>query len=466
MNRSPLPPRTGRTFTLLLAALAFAASTPTLRALDGDIRVHDPSTVIQCDGRYYVFSTGRGIPILSSDDGWTWKRAGHVFDQVPESVHKAVPLNKDALVWAPDICKRNGHYFLYYSISTWGSSVSAIGLLTSPTLNPADPHYQWTDRGLIVNSVEGEQLNTIDPGVLQAPDGTMWLCYGSYIGDVQVVQLDPVTGLRIGKDSPTPNLSSQSEASDLIYHDGYYYLFVNRGSCCQGANSTYNIRMGRSKVVTGPYLDRYGVDMAKGGGDLFLASAGGQIGPGHFGLLLDDGVEKFSCHYESGPDKHGSILDIRPLLWNDGWPAPGINLGQGTYQIRSKRTGLTLQTTQSKDSQEPLIVQDRYIVHDNQQWTLSPVAGCFTLLNADSKLALQAASTSTGTDHAEVELAAETGAENQLWKIDQVSDGTFRIVSKTTHFALTATASGPESKHLTLAPYTATDTQKWIITTP
>ena len=95
--------------------------------------------------------------------------------------------------------------------------------------------------------------------------------------------------------------SSQSEAADIIFHDGYFYLFVNHGSCCQGRQSTYNIRVGRSKKVTGPYLDKHGEDLARGAGTLFLVAAGTQIGPGHFGLLVEDGVEKFSCHYAAAP---------------------------------------------------------------------------------------------------------------------------------------------------------------------
>ena len=430
-------------------------------ALDGDIRIHDPSTVIQCDGRYYVFGTGRGIPILTSDDGWTWKRFGHVFDKIPDSVHSLVPTNRAAVVWAPDVCRRNGLYLLYYSVSTWGSSVSAIGLMTSPTLNASEAQYKWTDRGPIINSVAGQKLNTIDPGVIQAPDGTLWLTYGSYIGDVEVVQLDPSTGLRLAKDSPTYRLSSQSEASDMIYHDGYYYLFVNRGSCCIGANSTYNIRMGRSKTVTGPFLDRYGVDMARGGGDLFVASAGTQIGPGHFGLIVMDGLEKFSCHYEANPPLRGSVLDIRPLLWReDGWPAAGVNLPKGIFQIYSKRTGENLQVTTSAGRNGPIVRQDRYLARDDQKWEVSPVGGYYKLTGVGSKMVLEI------DDGALIEVAPDKGTDNQLWKIDQVSDGSFRIVSKANKLALTAGVGGENPRAIKMTDYNGEDAQKWIVTTP
>ncbi len=131
----------------------------------------------------------------------------------------------------------------------------------------------------------------------------------------------------------------------MIFHDGWYYLLVTHGSCCAGANSTYNIRMGRARKVTGPFIDNMGIDMLQGGGKLFLGSSGRYIGPGHFGLLdLGNGVEKFSMHYEADLDRGGiSVLDIRPLLWRDGWPAAGDNFRDGTYQIESARTGTALE---------------------------------------------------------------------------------------------------------------------------
>jgi arabinan endo-1,5-alpha-L-arabinosidase len=84
--------------------------------------------------------------------------------------------------------------------------------------------------------------------------------------------------------------------------------------------------------------------MLEGGGKLFAGSRGRHIGPGHFGLLdLGAGVQKFSMHYEADLDRGGiSVLDIRPLLWRDGWPAAGENVREGTYRIESARTGTVL----------------------------------------------------------------------------------------------------------------------------
>ena len=55
-------------------------------ALDGQPGIHDPSTVVMHDGRYYIYGTGAGLPILVSDDGWTWRRAGTLMQSLPAGV--------------------------------------------------------------------------------------------------------------------------------------------------------------------------------------------------------------------------------------------------------------------------------------------------------------------------------------------------------------------------------------------
>ena len=91
-----------------------------------------------------------------------------------------------------------------------------------------------------------------------------------------------------------------------MYHDGWYYLLATHGSCCRGADSGYNIRCGRSRKVTGPFLDAAGIDMIQGGGKLLIGAGGRVVGAGHFGLLdLGDGVQKFSLHWEADLDRGG-----------------------------------------------------------------------------------------------------------------------------------------------------------------
>jgi carboxymethylenebutenolidase len=302
--------------------------------------VHDPSTVVRFHGKYYVFSTGRGAPFYSSPDTITWTREGSVFTAIPDAVHAAVPKNNGTDVWAPDIIRLNNQFYLYYAVSSWGSFQSAIGLATNPVLDPKDPTYKWTDRGVVVTSDGNEDLNAIDPGVILAPDNTLWICYGSYHGSIRVTQLDPKTGLALAPKTLGAPIATarESEASDIIFHDGFFYLFVNHGSCCKGSNSTYNIRVGRARTITGPYMDRDGKPMSEGGGTLFLASDAQRIGPGHFGRVVDydappSGPERFSIHYEADLSRGGrSVLDIRPLQWSpDGWPIAGDNAQAATH---------------------------------------------------------------------------------------------------------------------------------------
>ncbi len=189
-----------------------------------------------------------------------------------------------------------------------------------------------------------EDSNAIDPGVFLDPnDHRLWLTDGSYFGYIRLIELDPKTGKRLRQNEPPRDIAINGEASDMLYHDGWYFLLVTHGSCC--ANSGYNIRVDRSRTITGPFVDNMGIGMLEGGGKLVVGSEGRVIGPGHFGLLdLGDGAQKMSMHYEADLDRGGaSVLDIRPLLWKDDWPIAGDNLKEGTYEIESVRTGTALE---------------------------------------------------------------------------------------------------------------------------
>jgi len=460
--------------------------------------VHDPSTVVRFHGQYYVYTTGRGAPFISSPDGETWTRQGSVFPQIPEDVHAVVPLNNGTDVWAPDLVRVGSQFYLYYAVSSWGSFNSAVALATNPVLDPKDPAYKWTDRGVVVSSDGKEDLNAIDPGVMLAPDGTLWLCYGSYHGTIDLVQLDPKTGLRISPTSPISIVASGSEASDLIFHNGFYYLFVNHGSCCQGQNSQYNIRVGRSRVVTGPYLDRYGEPLTKAPGVLFLAAHDHRVGPGHFGRLLDydssptgaeaDGIERFSLHYEADLTAGGrSRLDIRPLLWStDGWPAAGDNLGEGTYQIVARESENTLEehlptppkppstgtapaaaatAAPAEPLGPPALHLTRYLTLDTEKWTIAPAAGGFyKIVNIGTHDAIGVPAGATGTTP--VEMTPYTGIDGQLWRLEQFPDDSYRIRNKATGLTLAAPGSGKDANNVVAAPFVADDLHRWTITTP
>jgi arabinan endo-1,5-alpha-L-arabinosidase len=290
----------------------------------------DPSSIVKSKDEYWVFYTGRGVPSYHSKDLVKWERGPAVFKTAPDWIATTVPQNRNMSYWAPDIMKIGGRYLLYYSVSSFGKMTSAIGLATNPTLDPDDPAYRWTDEGMVVSTKDGGDHNAIDPAVFRDNDGSLWMTYGSYWTGIKLVQLDPKTGKRIAPDSKLFSIAYNDsiEASFICRHEDYYYLFVNWGSCCQGPKSTYNIRLGRSKAVTGPYLDKSGVDLLHRGGTVFLATTNGPlIGPGHAATLTAEGKDWFTSDFEGDLRMDGrATLAIMPLRWNaDGWPEATVN---------------------------------------------------------------------------------------------------------------------------------------------
>jgi hypothetical protein len=318
--------------TWCASALFLLAGTGSLRAsppnLRGSLGIHDPSAVIKCGNRYYVFGTGQGIISKSSSDKKYWVTGPSVFSAAPAWTSNAVP-GFTGLFWAPDISYFNGQYYLYYACSTFGSQVSAIGLATSPTLDPKDPAYLWTDHGPVIQSGSSVNFNAIDPSVLFDASSNLWMSLGSFWTGIKLIQLDPVTGLANSTNKTvlpiaTDNAGSGDpiEASYLYHRGSFYYLFVNWGACCSGLQSTYNIRVGRSANINGPFLDRNGINMLASGGTLFLASTGKFLAPGQVGIITDNGSNFFGYHYLDANNNAAPTFDFEPLSWtSDAWPA-------------------------------------------------------------------------------------------------------------------------------------------------
>jgi len=311
-----------RLFSVLLTLTALLPATEPVGRRD--LRIHDPSTIVQADGTWWIFGTGRLLNAARSTDLQHWKKLPSPLSAPPAWAGDAAPDNKSNYYWAPDIIHRGNLYYLYYSVSEFGKNNSAIGLATSPTLNPQTSGYAWTDRGIVIRSVKGDHFNAIDPSILADTDGHLWMAFGSFWNGLFIVELNPATGLRIAPESPMHQVArdTEIEAATLYKKDGYYYLFFDRGLCCRGVKSTYRIVVGRSRAVTGPYLDDQGRDLNDGGGRAFLGATGDFIGPGHAGLLRDAaGVEWVSVHFYDGSNHGAPTLALRRVGWTeDGWP--------------------------------------------------------------------------------------------------------------------------------------------------
>lgn len=415
--------------------------------------IHDPSTIMECEGKYYTFGTGGGG--LISADGWIWHDGG-------------VRPGGGA---APDVIKIGDRYLIAYSATGGGLGGGHKGkVLTmwNKTLDPTSPDFAYTEPIEVASSLEDEDCDAIDAGLLLDPtDGRLWLSYGTYFGFIRLVELDPETGKRV-EGNEAINIAIDCEATDLIYRNGWYYLLGTHGTCCDGPNSTYNIVVGRSRKVTGPYLDNVGRDMLQGGGKMVIDARNRQTGPGHFGrYILADGVEKMSCHFEADFDLGGrSVLAIRPLLWKDEWPVAGDVLKEGTYKIESERRGYGLELAvdfvrmaggmhrfwekddkpivplKSQTLEEvigtwpegniPVRIGD-YMFRPHQKWTIVAVPDAGGYLGGPYyKIVIEGTSRAlAATADAEVETVPEfTGAPEQLWRIDQLIDGSYRIMPK------------------------------------
>lgn len=308
-----------------MVAVSALLSAATAAAQSGDVSpVHDP-TVIEADGRYHLFCTGRGIPHRVSEDLRTWRTVGPAIDRVPDWATRDVPGAK--FPWAPDVSRVGGEYRIYYSVSTYGSNRSAIGLLTRSTLDP-DSDEAWTDGGRVVRSTPDDSFNAIDPYFATDADGRGWLFFGSFWDGLNVLPLNPATGLAGG----SPRLvagrgGGPIEAPAVFRRGGWFYLFASFDFCCKGADSDYNVRVGRSRNLTGPYKDRNGVLMSQGGGTPVLFGRGDVRGPGHCDVFEAGGRTLMAHHFYDAARGGRPTVQVRPLVWVDGWPAAGEPVG-------------------------------------------------------------------------------------------------------------------------------------------
>ena len=315
-------------------------------APSGDIFVHDSSGVVYDNSSrlYYTFASGMGrdelIAVRVSTDGYAWTRGPSFLTTMPDWVRLKVP-NTETGWWAPDIAFFNGWWHLSYAISSGGSQHSCIGLAVNQRLDDKDPLFKWIDAGPITSasytlpspppppsphpllgcahlplhsllspvcppalrrscSTPSLPYNCIDMHLFENPsDGTYWMNWGSYWGGLFVQQLEgfPIVSIPVGQPTNIARHDVENhpiEASWIQPHPSYitagttdFWFFVDWEYCCQSLNSTYDIRVGRSTTgPAGPYLDRDGVDMVKGGGTEFLGTevGGRQIGPGQIGF--------------------------------------------------------------------------------------------------------------------------------------------------------------------------------------
>ena len=411
--------------------------------------VHDPSRMIYdpVGNRWLIFYTGVGVPYAISTDQVTWTHA---------STNRVFPSSgvgaDSANYWAADMWPTpiHGQYYLFYSLSSFGSQNSFIKVASTASLtNPI-----WVKLGNAIASVTGNPYNTIDPcPFYDAVQDRLWITFGSFWTGIYIVELNPL--------DPTQQLSSPVflaggrpgpnaiEGSFVFQHGGYFYLNASVDTCCQGSGSTYKQIIGRSVNITGPYLDRDGVDLRKYGGTIFTAGADSEIGPGQFGLYSLNGTDRFTYHLYSNTNGGGSVLGGRAIDWDaSGWPLAvyPTTIPGGVYKIQRQGTSLYLHAR--NESTDPTIEghieQDVLAGRPSQNWLFFPhtSAGGDTYLsniqNGGTKLWFTIASTlgdsravvTAGTDFVRQDYAHDlSNNEDQKWRVIVNSDGSYSLQS-------------------------------------
>lgn len=308
------------------------------------IPVHDP-VLIRENGVYYLFATGPGLAVWSSPDMVHWNKEPPVFAAPPAWAVAAVPEFKGH-IWAPDISHYDGQYYLYYSISAFGKNTSCIGVATNTTLDPRAPGFKWIDHGKVIQSFPGRtNWNAIDPNLVTDGAGTPWLAFGSFWDGLKLARLAPdrlhvadaieklptIASRKKNPAAPNPPAPAGNpveaggnaiEAPFIFPHGGWYFLFASIDYCCRGAKSDYKMIVGRAKAVTGPYVDRAGADLARGGGTLLLAGDAHWYGVGHCAVVSFDGIDYLVFHgYDASDELGRAKLRLERLAWDaSGWP--------------------------------------------------------------------------------------------------------------------------------------------------
>lgn len=304
---------------ILLGALGLASVSAQAEhwPLTGDLGVHDPA-ITQEGNTWWTFSTGPGIQVLYSADGRGWYRGVQIFSSRPSWWSSYVPAHSGLDVWAPDIQTYNGRAWLYYSISTFGSNTSAIGLTSASSIAKGD----WRDDGRVISSRSGSQdYNAIDPNLTFDASGNPYLVFGSWFSGIKITKISPSTMKPTGSLTTLAKRSGGIEAPVIFYRSGYYYLFVSFDKCCSGTSSTYKIAYGRSTNILGPYVDKTGKRMTDGGGTVLDAGNTRWKGPGGQDIFRNSTYSVIARHAYDATDNGKSKLLISDLKFVSGWPS-------------------------------------------------------------------------------------------------------------------------------------------------
>jgi arabinan endo-1,5-alpha-L-arabinosidase len=461
---------------LLTAVLLFLSSF-TCSALDltGVQNAHDPGTLTKDGDTYFNFTTGTGIWYSTSTDlvNWTGGPAP-VFTTYPSWIANKVP-NFSGSFWAPDVVYMNGYYYLYYSVSTFGTSNSAIGVARSKSLKSPS----WTDLGIVIQSNGGStELNAIDPAVFRDHDGKVYMAYGSFFGGIGVAEINQSTGkLATNVTQLLGGNGLDMEGAYITRNGQYYYLFVNRGKCCQGSNSTYYVEVYRSTSVNGPYTG----GNTYGGTNTVMpnvdSTAPNHKGPGHVGVLKQDGCNYVSTHYYDTNDSGNAKLQILKMTYDaNGWPVMTRNftsitscggISDAPYVFTSALSGKAMTVAGASTVNGALVQQLTYSASASQQWyVIGHGDGYYSVINANSLLSLDDYNNST-TAGTNIDQWGYWAGNGQQWSFATATGGNYTVKNRLSGMVLDVKAKST-ADNAQIIQYTANGgtNQMWSLARP
>lgn len=353
------------------------------------VSVHDPSVVKDPkSGMYYIF--GSHLAFAKSKDLMQWEKFTNnintdyatLFQEPWEEWAKTATKESElsGMMWAPDVIwnETMQKWCMYMSINgdNWVSSICLLtaddiegpyeyqGIVVYSGMNNAKMKVDETKTDVYKVLGEGADLsryhstndsciNAIDPNVQYDDKGDLYMTYGSWSAGIYQLKLDTATGLR----DYNTTYETKKDASDayfgvkiaggyycsgegpyLLKTDDYYYLFLSyAGLEAQGG---YQMRIYRSKDITGPYVDANGVSAIRTKGeDVKLTNYGYrifgsydmygltsvQVAQGHNSAFIDDDGKMYLVYHTrfqspSGTQENHSVRVHQLFINEDGWP--------------------------------------------------------------------------------------------------------------------------------------------------
>ncbi|KAF7591143.1 hypothetical protein BBP40_001917 [Aspergillus hancockii] len=278
----------------------------------GHLRAHDPN-IIHHDNNFYLFKGGIHVPIFKASSlSGPWVEIGTVLDgpTIIEKQNRTRP-------WAPTTVEWKGKFYCFYTVSQNGVRNSAIGVASTNSIESGS----WTDHGGLIYTEKGPLSdiwpytvsNAIDASFITDQEtGQPYLIYGSYWhGIFQVPLADDLFSVKNPKSPDAENLvflpkekPKPVEGAFMSYKVPYYYLWFSQGQCCHfgkafpATGKEYEIRVGRSKSVRGPFVDKNGILLTEGGGTTVYGSNHGiAYAPGGLGVLPANSTDPDILYY-------------------------------------------------------------------------------------------------------------------------------------------------------------------------